>query len=96
MKAHYFISLLTDLVRKNHEPLIKEPCKDLCSDYEDFMFSAYLRFVGIKAVYPTAEFVTADGLALIFVDGVEVYRKELIYIDPDPVEVTDDETGDEN
>lgn len=95
MIAFYHISLVTDLVRKNGEPLIKEPVKDLCSGYEDYELSAYLRYIGIKTDYPTAEWVADGTIFSVLVDGVEVYRKELIYIDPEFVEV-EDETGDEN
>lgn len=90
MKANYYISFTTDLVRTN-EPLIKDVCKDLCSDMEDFVFTAYLRFMGIKRKYPTAIFERTEKGAKVFVDGVMVYELELLYIDPDPVEIEDED-----
>jgi hypothetical protein len=90
MKANYYISFVTDLVRTN-EPLIKDVCKDLCSDFEDFVFTAYLRFMGIKRNYPTATFEHTKRGAKVFVDGVMVYELELLHIDPDPVEIPDED-----
>ena len=55
MKAYHFISFVTDLVRAN-EPLIKDVCKYLCTEFDDFVFTAYLRFMGIKRNYSTATF----------------------------------------
>lgn len=90
MKANYYISFTTDLVRTN-EPLIKDVCKDLCSDFEDFVFTAYLRFMGIKRKYPTAIFERTEKGAKVFVDGVMVYELELLYIDPEPVDIPDED-----
>lgn len=90
MKAYYFISFVTDLVRTT-EPLIKDVCKDLCSDFEDFIFNAYLRFMGIKLNYPTAIFKHTKRGAKVFVDGVMVYELELLHIDPEPVEIEDED-----
>ena len=88
MKGYYFISFVTDLVRIN-KPLIKEVSKELCSDFEDFMFIAYLRFLGIKRKYPTATFKHTEWGGRVFIDGVMVYESELLYIDPEPIEVED-------
>lgn len=96
MTAFYHISLVTDLVRKNHEPLIKEPFKDLCSGLEDYAMSAYIRYLGIKMDYPTAEWVADGSTFSVYVDGVEVYRKELVYIDPELVMVSDEDGLGEN
>ena len=90
MKAYYFISFVTDLVRTT-EPLIKDVCKDLCSDFEDFVFTAYLRFMGIKRRYPTANFERTERGAKVFVDGVMVYELELLHIDPEPVDIEDED-----
>jgi hypothetical protein len=90
MKANYYISFVTDLVRTN-EPLIKDVCKDLCSDFEDFVFTAYLRFMGIKLNYPTAIFKHTERGAKVFVDGVMVYELELLHIDSYPVEIEDED-----
>lgn len=90
MKANYYISFVTDLVRSN-EPIIKDVCKDLCSDFEDFVFTAYLRFMGIKRKYPTAIFERTERGARVIVDGVLVYELELLHIDPEPVEIPDEE-----
>lgn len=90
MKAYYFISFVTDLVRTT-EPLIKDVCKDLCSDFEDFVLTAYLRFMGIRRDYPTATFECTARGAKVFVDGVMVYELELLHIDPVPVEIPDED-----
>lgn len=90
MKAYYFISFVTDLVRTN-EPLIKDVCKDLCSDFEDFVFTAYIRFMGIKRAYPAAIFERTERGAKVFVDGVMVYELELLHIDPEPVDISDED-----
>lgn len=90
MKTNYYISFVTDLVRTN-EPLIKDVCKDLCSDFEDFVFTAYLRFMSIKRKYPTAIFERTERGARVTVDGVLVYELELLHIDPEPVEIPDEE-----
>jgi hypothetical protein len=90
MKANYYISFVTDLVRTT-EPLIKDVCKDLCSDFEDFVFTAYLRFMGIKRNYPTANFERTEKGAKVFVDGVMVYELELLHIDPEPVDISDED-----
>ena len=90
MKAYYFISFVTDLVRTN-EPLIKDVCKDLCSDFEHFVFTAYIRFMGIKRAYPAAIFERTERGAKVFVDGVMVYELELLHIDPEPVEIEDED-----
>lgn len=90
MKAYYFISFVTDLVRTT-EPLIKDVCKDLCSDFEDFVFIAYIRFMGIKRAYPAAIFERTERGAKVFVDGVMVYESELLHIDPEPVEIPDED-----
>lgn len=91
MKAYYFISFVTDLVRTNEPPLIKDVCKDLCSDFEDFVFTAYIRFMGIKRAYPAAIFERTERGAKVFVDGVMVYESELLHIDPEPVEIPDED-----
>lgn len=91
MKAKYYISLVTDLVRGNHEPLIKEPTKDLCTDSGDYALTALLRYNGIKSKFPTAQWVAKGMNAYVYVDGVLVYEKELVYIDPEEVEVDDDQ-----
>ena len=90
MKAYYFISLVTDLVRTT-EPLIKDVCKDLCTDFEDFTFIAFLRFWGIKRKYPTATFEHTEKGAKVFIDGIMVYELQLLCIDPEPVEIEDED-----
>lgn len=89
MKAFYYITSTTDLVRTNNTPLIKYVDKELCTDLDDFRFSAFLRFTGIKREYPTAEFHTTKKGAYVLVDGVRVYETEVIAIDPYAVEVED-------
>lgn len=87
MKAFYYITSTTDLVRTNNTPLIKYVDKELCTDLDDFRFSAFLRFLGIKQEYPTAEFHSTEKGAYVLVDGVRVYETEVIAIDETPVEV---------
>lgn len=90
MKGFYFISFVTDLLRTN-DPAIKDVCKYLCTEFEDFVFTAYLRFMGIKRNYPTAVFERTARGAKVFVDGVMVYELELLHIDPVPVEIPDED-----
>ena len=91
MKAKYYNSFVTDLVRTNNTPRIKDVEKDLCTDIEDFVLTAYLRFMGIKMEYPTAVLEYTGKGARVIVDGVLVYEKELLYIDPEPVEIPDED-----
>ena len=90
MKAYHFISFVTDLLRVN-DPAIKDVCKYLCTEFDDFVFTAYLRFMGIKRNYPTATFEATGKGAKVFVDGVMVYELELLHIDPVPVEIPDED-----
>ena len=87
MKAFYFTTCTTDLVRTNDTPLIKYVDKELCTDFEDFMYVPRLRFCGIKRDYPTAKFQATETGARVFVDGVLVYEINVIAIDETPVEV---------
>jgi len=90
MKAYHFISFVTDLLRYN-DPAIKDVCKYLCTEFDDFIFTAYLRFMGIRRDYPTATFECTARGAKVFVDGVMVYELELLHIDPVPVEIEDED-----
>ena len=89
--ANYFYSCLTDLVRKNHAPFIKEAEKGLYSDYDDFVFGCKLRYIGIKQDFPDAEFVNTGCGVSIFVQGVLVYEHYVVYIDPEPVKIPDED-----
>ena len=87
MQAHYYISCTTDLVRSNNAPLINDIDKELCTDFEDFVFSALIRYIGIKDKYPTAEFRRTTEGAYVVVEGVCVYEKRLISVLDTPVEI---------
>lgn len=89
MKAHFYLTAITDLVRTNNTPRINDIEKGLYTDLEDWQFNAYLRFLGIKSKYPLAEFRTDLGNAYVYIEGVLVYRAELLAINPEPVEVED-------
>ena len=86
--VHYYIYYLTDLLREG-EPIIKEVCKDLYTDREEFIFGAYLHYLWKLRDYPTAKFVRTDKGAQIVVDGVMVYEVELLCIDPEEIEIPD-------
>ena len=47
--------------------------------------------MGIKRNYPTAIFERTERGAKVFVDGVMVYELELLHIDPEPVEIPDED-----
>lgn len=86
MKAYYYIIDTTDLVRES-SPRIRDVSKELYSDWDDFLFAQYLRFIGIKKNYPTAELsVTGTGVC-VRVEGVLVYECDIIAVCDDPVEV---------
>ena len=87
MKAFYYLTSVTDLVRNNNTPRINDIEKGLYTDLEDWRFDAYIRFIGIHSKYPTAKFRTDGNCAYVFVDGVLVYKSEIIAINPEPVEV---------
>ena len=87
MKAFYYTTCTTDLVRKNDTPLINSIDKEICTDFKDFQFCAFLRFTGIKRDYPTAKFHTTEKGACVLVDGILVYKTEVIAIEPCPIEV---------
>ena len=90
MKAYFYISIVTDLLRADNTPIIRETEKDLFSDYDDYLFSAWLRFMGIKENYPTAQFHHDDTGAMVTIDGVVVYDRQILYIEPTPVDIEDD------
>lgn len=91
MTAFYYTTSTTDLVRTNNAPIINYCDKGLYSDLEDFAMDAFLRYVGIKEVYPQAVFSNLGFSASVYVDGFEVYRKTIIAIDATPVEIPDED-----
>lgn len=91
MTAFYYATSTTDLVRPNNTPLINYCDKGLYSDLEDFTMEGYIRFMGIKSVYPTALFANLGFSVSVYVDGFEVYRKTIIGIDTTPVEIPDED-----
>ena len=56
MKAFYYATVTTDLVRPNNTPLVNHFDKGLYTDLEDFAFDAYIRYLGIKEQFPNAVF----------------------------------------
>jgi hypothetical protein len=91
MKAYYYATETTDLVRPNNTPLIKHFDKGLYSDLEDFMMDCYIRYVGIHAMYPQAVFQNFGFSASVYVDGIEVFRKTVLGMDTTPVEIPDED-----
>ena len=91
MTAFYYATSTTDLVRPNNTPLINYCDKGLYSDLEDFAMDAFIRYMGIKEVYPQAVFNNLGFSASVYVDGFEVYRKTIIGIDTTPVEIPDED-----
>lgn len=89
MKAFYYLSSITDLVRTDNTPRINDIEKGLFTDLKDWQFDAYIRFIGIKGNYPNAEFHVKSGLVYVLVDDVLVYKAELLAINPEPVEIED-------
>ena len=91
MKAYYYETETTDLVRPDNTPLINYCDKGLYSDLEDFAMDAFIRYMGIKEVYPQAVFNNLGFSASVYVDGFEVFRKTIIGIDTTPVEIPDED-----
>lgn len=91
MKAFFFHTSTTDLVRTTAEPLINHTDKGLYTDYKDFVLECVIRFMGIKRNYPTAEFVDTGNGVCVFVDGVMVYESHILYVEPNAVEVPDED-----
>ena len=91
MKAYYYATETTDLVRPNNTPLIKYVDKALYSDLDDFIMDCYIRYAGIHALYPSATFVNLGFSASVYVAGVEVFRKTILGMDMTPVEIPDED-----
>ena len=89
MRAFNYITCVTDLL--NATPRIKDLEKELCENFDDFIFGKYLRFMGIKGKYPTAEFFVTDTGCYILVEGVLVYESDVLAIDSTPIEVSESE-----
>lgn len=89
MRAYNYMTCVTDLLTAT--PRIKDLEKELCEDFEDFIFGKYLRFMRIKSDYPTAEFFVNDHGCYILVEGVLVYESDVLAIDTTPVEVSESE-----
>lgn len=90
MKAFYCLTSTTDLVRTIANPIINEIDRELFTDYADFVFDCSIRFMGIKKLYPNAEFVKASDGVKILVNGVIVYWKRILQVEPTPVEIDED------
>lgn len=95
MKAFYYTTITTDLIRPNAEPLYNDISEDLYSDLEDFCFGLILKFLFIKKRFPTAIFQRTRKGARVFIDGKMVYETTLIHIDPTPIEIPEDEDFDD-
>ena len=90
MKANYYTTMTTDLVRTIANPLISDIDCGIYADLDDFVFDCYIRFIGIKSAYPTAKFIVGDNKdrVMVFVDNVMVYCRIVLEIGEE-VEVED-------
>ena len=82
MKANYYTTMTTDLVRTIANPLVNEIDCGIFTDLDDFVFDCFIRFIGIKANYPTAKFIVSDNKdkVMIFVDNAMVYCRVILEI----------------
>lgn len=91
MKAYKFLTKTTDFARKGMAPLINDVEEGFYTDLADFIFQCYIRFVGIKEKYPEAIFSNLGTSAQVSVGGAVVYVAQVLAIDPDPVEIEDED-----
>lgn len=91
MKAFYCVTSTTDLVRPNLPARINDTDRELFTDRKDFLLDCAIRVMGIRQRYPDAEVITTNDGMLVFVDGVMVFDKHLLYVEPGSVEIPDDD-----
>jgi hypothetical protein len=91
MKAYKFWTKTTDFARIGMKPLINHVDDGIYADLADFIFECYIRFTGIKENYPEAIFSNLGTSAQVSVGGAVVYVAQVLAIDPEPIEVDDDE-----
>ena len=91
MKAFYCVTSTTDLVRHNLTPLINHTERELFADHKDFLLDCAIRTIGIRQRYPNAEVIAQKETFLVYVDGVLVFDKHILYIEPNPVDVPDED-----
>ena len=91
MKAFFCLTSTTNLVRPNNTPLINYIERELFTDFQDFVFSSELCFMGIKERYPNAEFVVASNGVMIYIGEIMVYESHIIKVEPDAIEIPDED-----
>ena len=95
MKAYKFLTKTTDFARIGLKPLINHVDEGIYADLTDFIYECYLRFTGIKEKYPEAIFSNLGTSAQVSIGGAVVYVAQVLAIDPEPVEVEDDDVEDD-
>lgn len=91
MKAFYCVTSTTDLVRTNLPARINDTERELFSDSKDFLLDCAIRTMGIRQRYPNAEVITTNNGMLVYVDGVMVFDKHILYIEPGFVDIPDED-----
>lgn len=96
MKAYKFLTKTTDFARIGLKPLINHVDEGIYADLTDFIMECYLRFTGIKEKYPEAIFSNLGTSAQVSIGGAVVYVAQVLAIDPEPIEVEDEDDGNED
>ena len=91
MKAFACITSTTDLVRTNLPARINDTDRAFFTDRKDFFLDCAIRVMGIRQRYPDAEVITTKDGMLVFVDGVMVFDKHILYIEPGFVDIPDED-----
>lgn len=91
MKAFFCVTSTTDLVRNNLTPLINHTERELFADRKDFLLDCAIRTIGIRQRYPNAEIIVQKDTYLVYVDGVMVFDKHILYIEPGAVDIPDED-----
>jgi hypothetical protein len=94
MKAYKFLTKTTDFARVGLLPVINCIDEGIYADLDDFIFECFIRFTGIKERYPEAIFSNLGTSAQVSVGGAVVYVAQVLAIDPEPIEVEDDDEDD--
>ena len=95
MKAYKFLTKTTDFARIGLPPVINCVNEDIYADLYDFICECFIRFTGIKESYPEAIFTNLGTSVQVSVGGAVVYVAQVLAIDPEPIEVDDEEEDDE-
>lgn len=91
MKAYKYLIKTTDFARIGLPPVINCVDEGLYADLNDFIFECFIRFTGIKESYPEAIFSNLGTSAQVSVGGAVVYVAQVLAIDPEPIEIDDEE-----